>query len=287
MLACKITFCTEWLVLGLAFATRPASAEELKVFRLLLSIYRDGSGAERESDGTTRANWRQIERCVADLLGADTSEDKNIFDVIAQDQGDPTLWHGYSVKSKQLAARKFANLNDGERVYMEIANSPAKFWDAIRVKHGLDESAFSAQSQPQELGDTVIETVESWHSQEKVAFQARTPGCTLDLDTSNYFCLSYSQQSNPDDREYQVHIFPLSYPKGIHWEFTSARCLRGYDPDYPGETLLDWYGVSGGQLKYYPKAKNARFSSPVFKLLTPPQKSAMEKAEMYFPTHFA
>lgn len=274
-------------VMGLAYATQNATGDELKLFQALLSIYRDGSGAEREKDGSTRANWRQIERCVADLLNSTTSEDKNIFDVIAKDQSNSRVSYGYSVKSKQLSAKAFSSLSSGGRVYMEIANSPALFWDEIRHRHNLTESAFRAKTNPQQIGDTLVATVTKWHKAGKRDFESANPGCRLELSISNYFCLSYSENENPNNREYQVHIFPLEYPNNIVWQYSSDKCLRGFDPNHATEPLLDWYGLSGGQLKYYPKTTYARYKSPVFKLLAPPQKSAREKVEIYFPHHLS
>lgn len=272
--------------MGLVYATRDAKPEEILLFRSLLSIYRDGSGAEREKNGSTRANWRQIERCVADLVNSTTNEDKNIFDVSAPDESNNSKFYGYSVKSKQLSKNAFDNLSSDGRVYMEIANSPAKFWDDIEREHGLNEDAFRKKQEPQKIGNTIVQTVMKWHREGKQQFDSANNGNHLDLDGSNYFCLSYSQQDEPDEKEYQIHIFSLDYPENIVWKYTSAKCLRGYDPSDPKVALIDWYGVSGGQLKYYPKAKYARYASPVFKLHSPPHISAIEKAKIYFPEHF-
>ena len=139
LLFCQIEFGI--FSMGLVYATHNASEQELTLFTALLSIYRDGSGAERESDGSTRANWRQIERCVADLVGAQTSED---------------IAYGYSVKSKQLSTREFSRLVNGGRVYMEISNSPAKFWAEIESSYGLNEDSFRNQQEPEKIGNKVI-----------------------------------------------------------------------------------------------------------------------------------
>ena len=61
--------------MGLAFATRKPTADEVKLLRKMLSTYRDGSGTERESDGSTRPGWRQMERCLAELLGSEGAEE--------------------------------------------------------------------------------------------------------------------------------------------------------------------------------------------------------------------
>lgn len=271
------------------YSTRNATNDEVDLFRLLLSTYRDGSGAEAEADGSTRANWRQIERCVAELVKSETSEDKNIFDVIAKDPDLETTYYGYSVKSKQLPTTQFEKLESVGRTYMEVANSPAKFWDAIEASIGIREVAFGKAEYANQIGDTLLSLVSKWHHDELSALSARVPGATLNLEASNYFCLSYSALDKTklsDSRKYQIHVFDLEFPNNIQWEYTSPKCLRGYDPAYPDESLFDWYGLSGGQLKYYPRASSARYKSPVFKLASPPQISLIDKVTDYFPAGY-
>jgi hypothetical protein len=79
------------------------------------------------------------------------------------------------------------------------------------------------------------------------------------------------------------HAFDLAFPPNIVWKYTSSRCLRGFDPSYPEETLFDFYLLSGGQLKYYPRASTARFSSEVFELAEPKRISALARASRMYP----
>src|SRR2546430_1579204 len=97
--------------MGLAYATRPPTLREDQTLRLLLSTYRDGTGNQRERDKSTRANWREMERCVAELLTGVGGEDKNIFDIVAHDDARNTVAYGFSVKSKQLSKSQFQRLN--------------------------------------------------------------------------------------------------------------------------------------------------------------------------------
>ena len=204
-------------------------------------------------------------------------EDKGIFDVIAFDQSVSHTAYGFSVKSKQLSVNEFKGLSTNGQVYMEIANSPAKFWAEIQSKHGLNERDFREQRYAEDIGKTVISTVEKWHTEGKAefegrkAFQQRNPPANLDLDKSCYFCLSYSKVENPDKRQYQIHSFPLKYPSDIVWRYKSESCLSGYVKELDGsETrVIDWYGLSGGQLKYYPRVTAATYSTNPFTLYKP------------------
>ena len=273
--------------MALMFATRGPTAAETKHIRALLSTFRDGSGNQSESDGSTRPSWREIERCVAEVVLGPASEDKHIFDVIAPDPAIPKTMYGLSIKSKQLSHKKFLELPTTGRVYMEVANSPAKFWGDIATMHGHTEREFNQMQHPKALGDCVLASVRNWHKEGKVRYERLNPGKTLNLDNSRYVCVSYSDELDPNERMWQIHSFDLDYQTGIEWKYKSDRCLTGYDPAHPTEALFDWYGSSGGQLKYYPRATAALYSSSVFKLLPPPERITLtDKAKVYFPDQF-
>jgi hypothetical protein len=232
----------------------------------MLSTFRDGSGTEREPDGSTRPNWRQIERVFAELFtGGPPPENKGIFDVAAPSLDDPRLFYGLSIKSKQLPKRQFDRLAVDARTYMEIANSPAKLFDALDRHHCMNVEHIRAGKDPDVVGNCVLRTIKDWHEEGKVLFEREHRGAQLDLDHSVYICLSYRQWAEGEPRQYQIHSFSLQFPEDIEWEY-AGRALRGYDPRHPGEVIFDWYAQSGGQLKYYPRASDALFSSPPFAL---------------------
>ena len=266
-----------------AFLTRPPTEADILRLKLLISVFGDGFGNQRDGNNGTRADWRQLERCVGEYVGSSGGEDKKIFDVVAPDELNPKLRYGISVKSKQLSASVFSSLSDGGRTYMEIANSPAKFWDVIREVLDLSEADFRAQKYPSEIGNLILSTVERWHDEGKTEYELNNPGHTLDINNSCYFCISLSQPSDIVETRYQVHTFSLSYPKDLIWRYRSGKCLSGYDPAASDEAVIDWYALSGGQLKYYPRARDSRFSSPVFTLLKPNPISILGRAKEYFP----
>lgn len=267
----------------LPFVTDAPTPLEQTIIRHMFSTFRDGSGAERDQDGFTRANWRQIERVFAEFLtGAPPPETKSIFDVIAKDLCDPTKAYGLSIKSKQLPKRQFDGLNKGTRVYMEIANSPAKLFDALEAKLGFAEVNFRNHESPSDVGNCVLDTIKQWHLEGKAAFDSFDPGCQVDLENSVYLCVSYRQFDPNVSRKYQVHSFSLDFPKVKKWEY-HGRALRGFDPMFENEVLFDWYGLSGGQLKYYPKATSAICRSEQFQLLDPEHKDILQKSIDYWP----
>src|SRR5437899_10716699 len=147
------------------FVDRPPTKGETEQLRLALSSFRDGTGWEREAEGgTTVAGWRQLERVVAEVLGGEAQENKGIFDVILPSDAIANTDYGISVKSKELSRRTaIADLRDGRgRLYLELANSPAKFWKALAAA-GIDERAVRNQEGPGRVGAIVLATVEGWH----------------------------------------------------------------------------------------------------------------------------
>jgi hypothetical protein len=64
-----------------------------------------------------------------------------------------------------------------------------------------------------------------------------------------------------------------------------GRRIRGCDAS--GGTVFEWYGESGAQLKYYPLAETATWSSPIFQLEPPPlppsEYGLLARVKQYFP----
>jgi hypothetical protein len=175
------------------------------------------------------------------------------------------LAKGYSM---DLTVRKIQN-----RAYFERGRYPI----------GFKEAHFTAKKRAQEVGEVVLKTVTSWH-EESVKIHAGSYGRILDLSSSRFLVLSYRLPKDSTQKgQYQWHSFSLAFPKNIKWKYLSKRCLRGYDPAHPKEVLFDFYLLSGGQLKYYPRASTAIFSSQVFELAEPRRISALLRAARMYP----
>ena len=240
----------------------PTPSEELFI-QALMSSFSDGSGWETDPDGTSRIGWRQIERMLSIFFsGRSHIEDKDVFDLIVKYWSDPKKSVGISVKSKILGEKKqiFRENND-PRLYMELSNSMAKFWQEINRKLSLDESCFRAKTHAQQIGDCVLNLVSCWHIERKTALS--DVGGNLDLPLSRFVSVSFSDWSAETGRSFQVHSFDLSFPK-VKWHYSSDKCLRGIDPN--NNHLFDWYGLSGGQLKYYPDSNAALYQSKIIEL---------------------
>lgn len=250
----------------------PTEKDERRI-ALLMSVFKDGSGQERDATGT-RAGWKDLERVVSEFLGGHPLEKKQVFDVIVDATKTESSKYGVSLKTKCLGSSlKIQNLQSTGRVYMELTNSPAKLWAPLKAI-GINESDFGKKS-AQEMGDLILTTVHAWYSAYCAVKHVNMGKCI-------HMTISYSNGKN-GERLHQIHSFPLGFPLGIIWKYTSDKCLRGFDPSYPGETLFDWYGLSGGQLKYYPKASGAIYSSSIFELFIPPIYSITEKSKVYWP----
>ncbi len=263
------------MVMAIAFIDKAPSEEELIRLKLFMSIFRDGTGQETDETGT-RAGWRDIERVVAELLGGEALEKKEVYDVIIKPNPDSDEVYGISVKSKCLGRKNVIDqLTESGRVYMELTNSPAKLWEPLKTK-GVHEGNFGDNKFAQTMGDSILTTVHGWYT--------NYHNKKINISKSIHLVFSYSSPKDyQEERVYQVHSFPLGFPSGIKWEFASDKCLRGFDPNFPEEVLLDWYGLSGGQLKFYPKASTAIFYSNIFALNKPRILTLSERAAEYWP----
>ena len=207
--------------------------------------------------GRTLPGWRDFERAVALAFGGEAQENKAIFDVLLPSPDRPGVRYGLSCKMR----RELDRVERDGRVTLELSNSARKFWDHLSTR-GIDQRNY--KSRAYDVGDALIELVKQWHTEVSLA-----QGGSVDLGQSSYLALSWNKAG-----EYQLHQFSLELPGGdeLTWSFpqvkkrghrSTADHLAGHDTN---GVLFEWYGESGGQLKYYPLARTALWSSERFRL---------------------
>ena len=256
-----------------AFADRPPTDRELERIRLCLSTYQDGSGMLAAGEGATLPGWRDFERAVAFALGGQASESKAIFDVVVPKCDAPGPHYGISCKMR----RELDRIDRDGRVTIEVSNSAGKFWDCLGAL-GIDQRNYKRQ--PGKVGPALVHLVRSWHEEDGKARD-------IMVAKSCYLVLSWSKSG-----DYQFHQYPLDLVASdeLRWHCppkarkprAKARRLCGDDK---GGTLVEWYGESGGQLKFYPLGTDAKWQSDRFRLepLPPGDRGIGAKAEQYFP----
>jgi hypothetical protein len=261
------------------FVDRSPTRREFERFRLILSTYQDGSGQQSLKNGCTLPGWRDFERSVAVAFGGEAQENKFIFDVLIPDAKRKDAFFGISCKMRRT-------LNDTKRtgrVTLELSNSSGKFWDRL-WKMGINQQNY--KDSPLEVAQVLLAQEIEWH--EAVGLDR---GGKVDLSRSLYLALSWNPQG-----EYRLFKFALTLPDPatLRWDFPSVKirgeeqqCRRLRGQDEAG-TLFEWYGESGGQLKYYPLVKDALWHSEVFRLEPLPENwsekhGILAKAKDYFP----
>ena len=261
---------------GVPFAERSPSEEEIERLRLILSTYQDGMGMLASEDGLTLPGWRDFERSVALAFDGVASENKDIFDVRLADPQRVAVFFGISCKMR----RELHKLDRDGRVTIELSNSAGKFWDYLSTMN-IDQSNYRSHSA--NVGKALVELVSQWHQDASLG-----EGGNVDLSKSCYLTLSWSKAG-----WYQLHQFPITLPdpSGLTWEFPAytrkgiqypSRHLRGTDSK---GVIFEWYGESGGQLKYYPLAEDALWESRRFRLEPIPagqEHGVLRKARLYF-----
>ncbi len=260
-----------------ALVDRSPTEREVEKLRLILSTYQDGTGMLQVESGMTLPGWRDFERAVALTFKGEAQESKSIFDVLLLNEARPNVRYGLSCKMR----RELNKIKRTGRVSLELSNSAGQFWDYLKTK-GIDQSNYRNRSL--EVGVSLIEVVEGWH--QAVSIER---GGVVDLTKSCYLVLSWNQA-----RVYQLHQLPLIMPNAyaLTWHFPakkggdSGRRLAAYDGS---GVIFEWYGESGGQLKYYPSASSAIWSSDSFQLepLADIEYGILKKAAAYFPHKWA
>jgi hypothetical protein len=224
------------------------------------------------ADETTLPGWRDFERAVASAFNGIAQESKAIYDVHLPEPEVVGQYVGVSCKMR----RELNRIARDGRVTLELSNSAGKFWTRLG-ELGINQTNY--KTRPEEVGRALLELVESWHEAVSI-----NNGGNVDIGRSFYLLLSWSR-----DARYQLHQFPIRLPDhgSLRWYFAGqggelGRCLKG---DNDTGTIIEWYGESGGQLKYYPLERNAVWQSDVFTLepLTPGEYGIAKKAEVYFP----
>lgn len=263
----------------LAFIERFPTEQEVERIRLLLSTYQDGTGMLAADNGLTLPGWRDFERSVALALQGQAAESKAIFDVTFSNANHEMLSYGLSCKMR----RELNRVNRDGRVTIEVSNTTVgEFW-----KH-LAQSAIHQQNyrdNPANVGNSLLELVNRWHQAESTL-----GGGKIDLARSYYSVLLWNTTG-----WYRLYQYPLnivSPDKILSWTFPSriegdqtvaGRRLIGFDDT---GTLVEWYGEFGGQLKYYPLAADAIWSSEPFRLEPLPhdkEHGILTKVAAYYP----
>ena len=243
------------------FVDRPPTVTEVEALRLILSTYQDGSGMLVTEEGSL-PGWRDFERAVAAAFNGKALESKWIYDVLLQKS---SIRYGISCKMRET----LPTVVKTGRVTIELSNASGAFWDVIKTK-GLTQENY--QTQADVVGATILTVVENWYA-----------STSIDNNKSFYLVLQWDRRKG----FYQLFQFALMFPKpqDLIWQ-VSGRRLIGRDST---GILFEWYGFSGGQLKYYPLVESALWHSPVFSLDPLPnnlESGLLRKAATYFPTQW-
>lgn len=240
--------------MSLAFADRSPTKGELEKLRLILSTYQDGTGMLNTA-GRNLPGWRDFERAVALAFGGEAQESKAIFDVLLTDPATG-IKTGISCKMRNT----LREMRRTGQAKIEVSNSAGYFWARLK-QQGLNEQNY--HTRPAEVGDAIIRLIGEWH--DSVSY---IRGGAVDVQRSCHLALQWDHRTG----EYQLLQFSLQFPnaKGLTWEVTGKR-LVGWNASIK---LFEWYGSSGGQLKYYPRVSDAVWHSDVFRLEPLPDASS-------------
>lgn len=252
--------------MNIPFIDRYPTEHEVEQFRLILSTYQDGTGMLEKG---TLPGWRDFERAVATAFQGRASESKYVYDVLIPVPGyQNKRFYGIDCKMRDT----LGIVDSQGYVTIEISNASGEFWDAIK-QQGITQEDYSVY--PTETAKAILACVEFWHKVESVE-----NGGNIVVEKSCYLTLQWNKKAG----EYRLFQYPALLPKAesLEWQVNGRRLVGKHGH----HTLLEWYGLSGGQLKYYPLAQDATWSSKRFTLEPLPtnlESDLAAKAASYFP----
>ena len=265
--------------MSVVFAEREPIKTEIERFRLILSTFQDGTGMLAlkknspkwivENNARALPGWRDFERSVALAFGGRAIESKWIYDVALPDPRRPDAAFGISCKMRNTLHKA---QGQGGRATLELTNAAGEMWDAIKANSELNEETYDKD--PATVGRIIIDLVENWHINADVQ-----SGGMIDNTRSCFLSLQYDRRTGV----YQLFQFPIDLPdpSDIRWRVEGRR-LIGQDEE---GVIFEWYGFSGGQIKYYPSVSNAQWKSAPFQLERLPKQLPeviLNKASSYF-----
>jgi hypothetical protein len=269
------------------FLSSNPTADQLRALVKYLSTFRDGSGNIREDDPekSTRADSRQIERCLGELFGVRPPESKSYYDFAVEiNKGGGVVISAASVKSKEIdSLRDFRDSKARKklRAYLEIANANAKDWKLCR-EMGLTEDHFREHKHASRFGAAILQRQSDERAVAEAKIQQQRKHAAhrvVDANASVFLSVMYSRMDKHYQREYLVSSYPIVLPSPVRWEFR-GKALVGFDK-HDG-VLYEWYALSGSQFKYYPLVIDRKYGSDLFQLLKPAQESLHQKAVRMF-----
>lgn len=264
-----------------AFLTGAPKSGELTLLKKFIGTYRDGSGGNRESDGSTRADSRQLERCFAELLHGRTTENKAFYDFVVEfNEGGGIAVRGASIKSKEITSlREYPHQQMTMRAHLELSNSSARDW-RLCEENGLTQAKFRAQESAEEFGRVILQRQQLERQASEASYLKKRSGNNISFVTDQcvYISILYSPELH-GERSWLVSTFNATLPSPASWSF-SGSALIGLDQD--GARLYEWYAMSGSQFKYYPKLADRLFGTELFTVPKPSVETLRAKTERLF-----
>lgn len=266
-----------------AFLTGAPRSGELALLKKFIATYRDGTGGNRESDGSTRADSRQLERCFAELLHGRTTENKAFYDFVVEfNEGGGIAVRGASIKSKEITnLREYPRQQQTMRAHLELSNASAKDWRLCR-EHGLTEEIFRNHESASKFGNVILLRQQLERQASEATYLRKNSNINNNLlfveNECVYISVLYSPEQN-GERSWLISTFNAVLPPPALWKF-SGNALIGLDEK--SERLYEWYALSGSQFKYYPRLASRMFGTELFTVPKPTVETLRAKAERLF-----
>ena len=230
---------------SIAFFNKKPTDAEVALLAKFLGTFRDGSGNYPEDDGTTRADYKQIEVSFAELLGGKAFGNKKYYDfcVSENDSGGITV-RGASIKSKELAEiADFPKVKAELRAHMEVSNSSAADWKLCKDRNLGEEDWIGNDSQTpaerndfaQKFGQLILDRQSIQRHKHEDEYIKNGHAKKFSHDDSIFISLLYTKPvGKKKERQYLVASYPIYLPKPHRWSFRAPKSSKAVNPTLVG-----------------------------------------------------
>lgn len=229
---------------------------QVEQMRLLMSTYQDGTGQLRVKDSSTLPNWRDFERSVAVTFKGFAFENKGFLDVVIEGKEiNENGKIGISCKMRNT----LSGFISSRSINLELSNAYNKFWTELQ-RHKIHNIGH-VRLVPEKAGKIIVDLYESWK-------YSAAENLNINIGKSFYLTCLYDLKT----KLYQLFALPflLPDPSSLEWELRESKdgnenkgTLIAKKDD---KLVIEWYAISGGQLKYYPSENDALWQSEQFEL---------------------
>ncbi len=255
--------------MSLAFVDRPPTDEEIERFRLVLSTYQEYTYQDDpEAAQMTGPEFRDYARTVARVFGGKAIASKgrdggSNFDIILKHDTEDT----YYVLSCRMWGSLTRDSTNTDYITSDHWRRSKHYANRLRISmyHVAEQLKRSFSGVPSDINERTVEIGKEFLNVADLCYGVgKIERRFKSVDTSKSYLL---QLVSTKEGQYQLHQFPLNFPKleSLKWYSDGRRLFADDDQG----RVFEWTPGIGPGAWYFLPVENALWSSSIFELESP------------------